>query len=523
MFAGIFGKRRFRIERRDKILFKRTTLRFFAKRTLLTRTLQGRSVFTAKHYRRQLALRSGARAVCEVVATAVQPTIGASMRIALRQAAFRTQPYRSGARVTGLQGLGFFPHLRQKSLPIHKHAGLSPLRKAVFVLPNTYQRTLLRHSAAANIVACRIAKTFSSRYRTWQQRSVLFKLATQRHLRDGRLSGTAPLALSGGTSSASQALNSSLLSLSASAYGVKSGRRPGLQTSCASIKTHRNLSVTRTEFTSTLPTSELLTPHVAASCDRTGSAILRGKVATAADNFLAQAFPLVYRIGSTCRRSSSLQLSLGARLQRLNRSLRGRYHQSKLRLPGTTMSRRRCRRGGRGLFLHNVLKKPQTALGRKDLFLAPLGAYTGSVPGYEPQQRTLSSALLSPRHRDDNKPRFWFRPPTRANLRSVYKVRLRRLYQLRRRALVLKKFHSQFRRLVRGRRASNYLVQPPQCNLGLSSDIATQSALSGATSHKAAAHADVTASLLLNTPNTVARTVLTGTRLPAKVRRVGGL
>jgi len=39
MLAGLFGKRRYRIERRDKILLKRNLRRFFFKRSVISRSV----------------------------------------------------------------------------------------------------------------------------------------------------------------------------------------------------------------------------------------------------------------------------------------------------------------------------------------------------------------------------------------------------------------------------------------------------------------------------------------------------
>lgn len=100
------------------------------------------------------------------------------------------------------------------------------------------------------------------------------------------------------------------------------------------------------------------------------------------------------------------------------------------------MTRRRCRRGGRGLFLQNRHKQPQTLRGRINLLLPPLKVHT-NIARTAFISPKLYTTLLPPVRRNNNQARFWLRPPTRANLKATYTLRMRHLRYLRRRAFTL--------------------------------------------------------------------------------------
>jgi hypothetical protein len=145
--------------------------------------------------------------------------------------------------------------------------------------------------------------------------------------------------------------------------------------------------------------------------------------------------------------SQYLQLNLASRLQRAYRARRVQHRRPKLRLPATTVNRNRSRRGGLGLFMQRTLKQPRSVRGLSNLFLPPADAFPAITSTYSIKPGVHRVLLPSVQH-DDDKPRFRLRPPTRANTKAVHTLRLRRLQQLRRRAVTLHKLRSRGRQLV---------------------------------------------------------------------------
>ena len=83
------------------------------------------------------------------------------------------------------------------------------------------------------------------------------------------------------------------------------------------------------------------------------------------------------------------------------------YHKRpRLRLPRTTVTRRRRRKGGLGLFARHTLKRPRTLLGVKNLLLPPRKVYTSSAFRVRAGSAATPRALRALTVRSNENPRI---------------------------------------------------------------------------------------------------------------------
>lgn len=389
MFAGLFGKRRFRIERRDKVLFKRAARRQASKQTLYSVLSSATSGLALARQERARTARGAFDVLAGLSLSAVD------------------------AVAPALRGLG-------------THASVSAVRRnvallrssttadkpdsvvaAVRSLQSRRRRALVSVVAFASTAGRRVGKLRTTRYNEWRAAVASAKLSRQRALRAAELVGS------------SANTNVGYL-LTSTPHSSRLSRNTAI--SCGGYS--GNIAPSTVSVSNALPAVQGSVSSVTADAAS----------AWTSSTFLTKAVALQHSPIYLGVQKSTGQVLSGARARRQYVARRLQSVYPALRLPGSTMTRRRSRRGGRGLFFQNTLKTPVTLAGRAALLLPPVGAYSASATAQCSTAQSVAGALLPSLSHDDDKPRFWFRPPTRANLKSVYALRLRRLQHLRRRA-----------------------------------------------------------------------------------------
>lgn len=398
MFAGLFGKRRFRIERRDKVLFKRAARRFFVKRTAAVRTAHAYSTRTLKDFFLQRGLRESLSAMTGASAVPSYTDYGVGLRAALRRTVVRALQQRRFSRAKVVRA----PRVEH---PVSVGGVTTSLKKVSFKLFRANHRALTQLVRYATIDYQRTSKVLSPRYRAWQRRSVLLKLAAQRHLRSGYLMAKGFSHSLTTDYSKRQSLRNQLLSPTVDHLtGGAAPLRP--LPVRISTKAHRNCAITGVGVISPLPPATA-TCALSTNFDRPfTSPVTAGHSAASIPTTFLTRVSALYPQGRNSAGLNAVHPSLGARVQRMYRARRLQSNQPKLRLPETSMTRRRCRRGGRGLFMQNTLKQPRTLVGRKNLFLPPNAAYSRHVSVYSLSQHRSGTLLLPPARQEDDKPRF---------------------------------------------------------------------------------------------------------------------
>lgn len=100
MFSGLFGKRRYRAERRDKLLLKRASRRFFVNRAITQRSLHtsAKALFVRRYTQRTQQI--GLRALSGALTLPVPVAYGADLRATLRYSALSAITRRKYQRST---------------------------------------------------------------------------------------------------------------------------------------------------------------------------------------------------------------------------------------------------------------------------------------------------------------------------------------------------------------------------------------------------------------------------------------
>lgn len=121
------------------------------------------------------------------------------------------------------------------------------------------------------------------------------------------------------------------------------------------------------------------------------------------------------------------------RRDRRYRELRFYHNRPKMRLPRTRITRRRRRKAGLVTFARNSLQQARSLLGQARMLLPPTNAYSRitakRIMGFVP----TAASLVAYKRRTESHPRFCMRPPTRANIKAIARVRRRRYARAKRR------------------------------------------------------------------------------------------
>jgi hypothetical protein len=415
MFSGIFGRKRWRLDRRDKFSLKRARRRYRVLTRILQATAAAKKSLTSLElgFRRNLfAITRNPVAHTEVVSAAVP---AAFLRTNLRQL-IRRQRSLSDARLT----------------PRHVNRRLDArLRRSSLVKKNSYHRALSLPTAkpALLLAAVEQGKTLAEllshapkqgvtrRYRRWRFARSAYKLTVQRQLRAAAVTRVPPTSSSTAQMSVKTLLQSRGVSTLRGVLRVASARSrrnallckillsaPSILPVVADPLALQQKAPTRL-FRAQRKLSEY-SPDV-----RSFGFLRKGRYETRDQRYNTTALSAERALHSQQRRYRELQL------------YRGR---PKLRLPETAVTRRRRRKAGLVHFARNSLKRPRTLLGQQRLLLPPVEAYAQATTthqyGYTPNAGTLGIYERG----EDLLPVFWRRKHSRANIKAVNRIRRKR-------------------------------------------------------------------------------------------------
>jgi ribosomal protein S4 len=420
LFAGIFGHRRWRLERRDKLTVKRVCRRFPLKRTVLYRTVAARNTL----HTIVSALRKTSRSASRILQHFAQKTLILNSVAYLRQSLRRLVATRKHHKLTHFKG-GHTIRRSAKRLDVRLRSALPHRRSARRVFRgNVDQKQLFARNILQPSIHRKtrvfLPKLSGRKYAIWTSSSLLQKLSMQKALRGATLSGSAKqLPIKAGVHAGLRALLAARI------------REKTVLIADNTTKMLRNARITSKLLTaSAVRTPETKLPSSAPTTLKRRT-IVRGLTAKKWTpkkfanflNKLSASKTDQMSVFTATKAKTALLLSIRARRYK---ELRFYHRRPGLRLPNVTVTRRRRRKAGHVTFVQNSLKRPRTRKGQQNVLLPPVLSYTSARTGYSANTTGVFSALSAKMQHKDAWPRFWRRPHTRANIKAINRLRRRR-------------------------------------------------------------------------------------------------